>query len=50
MSLVCLECHYDLVRRKVPYQKTFERGAWNAMVDEETGVEPGAAAKLSAAD
>ncbi len=44
----CIECHYNLVHRKVPDRKTFKREAWNAMVEEEFGLEPGAAAKMLA--
>jgi len=44
----CIDCHYNLVHRKVPSRKTFKRDAWNAMVEEEFGLEPGTAAKLMA--
>ena len=44
----CVDCHYNLVHRKVPDQKTFKRDAWNAMVEEEFGLEAGAAEKLLA--
>jgi nitrate/TMAO reductase-like tetraheme cytochrome c subunit len=46
----CVECHYNLVHRKVPDQKTFKRDAWNRMVEEEFGLEPGTADKLLAGD
>lgn len=44
----CIDCHYNLVHRKVPDQKTFKREAWNAMVEQEFDLEPGSAAKLLA--
>jgi nitrate/TMAO reductase-like tetraheme cytochrome c subunit len=44
----CIDCHYNLVHRKVPSRTTFKREAWNAMVEEEFGLESGAAAKLLA--
>ncbi len=46
----CVECHYNLVHRKVPHEKTFKREAWNAMVEEEFGLEKGSAKKLLAED
>lgn len=42
----CIECHYNLVHRKVPDQKTFKRDAWNRMIEEEFGLEAGAAERL----
>ena len=44
----CIECHYNLVHRKVPDAKTFKRPAWNAMIEEEFGLAPGTAEKLLA--
>ena len=44
----CVDCHYNLVHRKVPDKKTFKREAWNAMIEEEFKLEPGTAAKLMA--
>ncbi len=44
----CVDCHYNLVHRKVPSRETFKREAWNAMVEEEFDLEPGTAAKLMA--
>jgi nitrate/TMAO reductase-like tetraheme cytochrome c subunit len=44
----CVDCHYNLVHREVPSKKTFKREAWNAMVEEEFGLEPGAAAEILA--
>ena len=41
----CIECHYNLVHRKVPDEKTFKREAWNAMIEEEFGLEPGSATR-----
>ena len=42
----CVECHYNLVHRKVPDQKTFKRDAWNRMVEEEFDLEPGTADRI----
>lgn len=44
----CIECHYNLVHRKVPDEKTFKREAWNAMVEQEFGLEKGTAKKMLA--
>ena len=44
----CVDCHYNLVHRKVPDRKTFKREAWNRMVEEEFELAPGTAAKLMA--
>lgn len=44
----CIECHYNLVHRKVPDEKTFKREAWNAMVEQEFGLEKGTAKKILA--
>lgn len=44
----CIDCHYNLVHRKVPDEKTFKQDAWNAMIEEDFGLEPGTAAKLLA--
>ncbi len=42
----CIDCHYNLVHRKVPDEKTFKRDAWNAMVEQEFGLAPGTAAGM----
>ncbi|MBF0369804.1 MAG: NapC/NirT family cytochrome c [Magnetococcales bacterium] len=42
----CIECHYNLVHRKVPDRKTFKRDAWNEMIEQEFNLEPGEAAKI----
>ncbi len=42
----CIDCHYNLVHRKVPDQQTFKREAWNRMVEEQLGLTPGTAARL----
>jgi nitrate/TMAO reductase-like tetraheme cytochrome c subunit len=42
----CIDCHYNLVHRKVPDASTFKREAWNRMVEEEFGLEPGTAERL----
>jgi nitrate/TMAO reductase-like tetraheme cytochrome c subunit len=42
----CIDCHYNLVHRQVPHEKTFKREAWNAMIEEEFGLAPGAAMKI----
>jgi nitrate/TMAO reductase-like tetraheme cytochrome c subunit len=44
----CIDCHYNLVHRQVPDEKTFKRAAWNAMIEEEFDLEPGSAARLLA--
>lgn len=46
----CIDCHMNLVHRKVPSEQTFKREAWNAMVEEEFGLPPGTAAELLAGD
>jgi nitrate/TMAO reductase-like tetraheme cytochrome c subunit len=46
----CIDCHINLVHRKVPSQETFKRDAWNRMVEEEFGLEPGAADRILAGD
>jgi len=42
----CIDCHYNLVHRQVPDERTFKREAWNRMIEQEYGLEEGAAAKL----
>jgi nitrate/TMAO reductase-like tetraheme cytochrome c subunit len=42
----CIDCHYNLVHRHVPSEATFKREAWNRMVEEEFGLEPGTADAL----
>jgi len=42
----CVECHMNLVHRKVPDEKTFKRDAWNRMIEEEFKLEAGAADKM----
>ena len=44
----CIDCHINLVHRKVPHRKTFKRDAWNAMIEQEFGLEKGAAKKILA--
>jgi nitrate/TMAO reductase-like tetraheme cytochrome c subunit len=46
----CIDCHYNLVHRRVPHRKTFKQAAWNAMIEEEFGLEKGTAKKLLAED
>jgi nitrate/TMAO reductase-like tetraheme cytochrome c subunit len=46
----CIDCHINLVHRKVPDQQTFKREAWNAMVEEEFGLPNGSAAELLVAE
>lgn len=41
----CIDCHINLVHRKVPSQETFKREEWNRMVEEEFGLAPGEAAR-----
>jgi len=42
----CIDCHINLVHRKVPGKKVFKRDAWNRMVEEEFGLEAGMAEKI----
>ena len=42
----CIDCHMNLVHRPVPGEKTFKRDAWNRMVEEEFGLEPGEAERI----
>jgi len=42
----CIDCHYNLVHRKVPDEKTFKRDRWNQMIEQEFGLAPGSAAAL----
>ncbi|EGV18369.1 NapC/NirT family cytochrome c [Thiocapsa marina] len=42
----CIDCHYNLVHRKVPDESTFKRDAWNRMIEEEFALEPGTAERL----
>jgi nitrate/TMAO reductase-like tetraheme cytochrome c subunit len=46
----CVDCHQNLVHRRVPSRETFKRAAWNRMVEEELGLEPGEADRLMRAD
>ncbi|MET0069160.1 MAG: NapC/NirT family cytochrome c [Candidatus Thiodiazotropha sp.] len=39
----CIDCHINLVHRKVPDEKTFKMDRWQRMVEEEFGLEPGSA-------
>ena len=41
----CIDCHYNLVHRKVPDESTFKREAWNRMVEEDFGLAAGSAAQ-----
>ena len=42
----CIDCHYNLVHRKVPDRQTFKRAAWNRMIEQEFNMEPGSADAL----
>lgn len=42
----CIECHINLVHRKVPGEKSFKRDAWNKMVEGEFSLQPGMADKI----
>ena len=44
----CIDCHINLVHRPVPGERTFKRDAWNRMIEEEFGLEPGSAEALLA--
>ncbi len=46
----CIECHYNLVHRVVPDQRTFNREAWNQMIEEEFELAPGTAERLLRGD
>ncbi len=42
----CIDCHINLVHRKVPDRKTFKREAWNQMIEQEYNLKPGTAVSL----
>jgi len=42
----CIECHYNIVHRHIPDEKTFKRDKWNAMIEKEFKLEKGSAKKL----
>jgi nitrate/TMAO reductase-like tetraheme cytochrome c subunit len=42
----CIDCHMNLVHRKVPDERTFKREAWNRMIEAEFGLSAGSAAQL----
>ncbi|MGD8912925.1 MAG: NapC/NirT family cytochrome c [Candidatus Thiodiazotropha sp.] len=42
----CIDCHINLVHRKVPDEKTFKKERWQRMVEEEFGLAPGSAQQL----
>jgi len=44
----CIDCHYNLVHRRVPDEKTFKREKWNRMIEQEHDLDPGAADVLLA--
>ncbi|MCB1801551.1 MAG: NapC/NirT family cytochrome c [Gammaproteobacteria bacterium] len=44
----CVDCHINLVHREVPERATFKRDAWNRMIEQEFGLEPGTAERLLA--
>jgi nitrate/TMAO reductase-like tetraheme cytochrome c subunit len=44
----CIECHYNLVHRKVPDEKVFKRDKWNEMIEKEFDLAPGTAARMLA--
>lgn len=44
----CIECHYNLVHRPVPDERTFKRDKWHRMIEQEYGLEPGRADVLFA--
>lgn len=44
----CVDCHYNLVHRQVPDEKTFKRDRWNRMIEKEFELEPGSADALLA--
>ncbi|MCU7890950.1 MAG: NapC/NirT family cytochrome c [Candidatus Thiodiazotropha sp. (ex Ustalcina ferruginea)] len=44
----CIDCHINVVHRKVPDEKTFKRAQWHRMIEEEFGLEAGMANQLMA--
>jgi hypothetical protein len=46
----CVECHINLVHRKVPGKETFKREAWNKMIEEKYALDPGMADKILSGD
>ena len=42
----CIDCHINLVHRKVPGEKSFKPAAWKQMVEDEFGLAPGTADKI----
>lgn len=42
----CIDCHTNLVHRRVPGEQTFKREKWNRMVEEEFGLARGTADRL----
>lgn len=42
----CIDCHINLVHRKVPGQQTYKPEAWKRMVEQEFGLEAGMADKI----
>ncbi|MEW7977667.1 MAG: NapC/NirT family cytochrome c [Candidatus Sedimenticola endophacoides] len=44
----CIDCHQNLVHRKVPSEKTFKRDAWNRMIEEEFQLPQGSADAIMA--
>ncbi|MCU7841965.1 MAG: NapC/NirT family cytochrome c [Candidatus Thiodiazotropha sp. (ex Troendleina suluensis)] len=44
----CIDCHINLVHRKVPDEKTFKQAQWHRMIEEEFDLETGMADQLMA--
>lgn len=44
----CVDCHINIVHQPVPEEATFKRAAWNGMVEQDFGLEPGTAERLLA--
>ncbi|MCB1871878.1 MAG: NapC/NirT family cytochrome c, partial [Gammaproteobacteria bacterium] len=42
----CIDCHYNLVHRRVPDEKTFKRDKWNRMIEQEFNLASGKADEL----
>ena len=42
----CIDCHINLVHRRVPDEQTFKREEWNRMIEEEFGLEAGSAERI----
>lgn len=46
----CIDCHINLVHRRVPGEKVFKRDRWNQMVETEFNLQPGMGQKILQGD